>query len=57
MVKDEQIEELDGNNTKCLQLVHLIISALENGVENFDVVTNLEIIRDYLTKNDLVFDM
>ena len=57
MVKKEKIKELDCNNMKCLQLVHLIITALENGVDNFDVVTNLEIVRDYLTKNNMVFDV
>lgn len=50
------IKEIDSNNTKALELTNLIITALENGVEDgVDVVTNLEIVRDILRCNSAIF--
>lgn len=49
-------KELDKNNTKALSITELIIKALENGIDDFDVVSNLEIVRDYLKSNNSIFD-
>ena len=56
MFTKEIIEKIDCNNLKALELTNLIITALENGVDNFDVVTNLEIVRDILKSNNVIFD-
>lgn len=48
--------KVDNNNTKALELTNLIITALENGVDQFDVITNLEIVRDILRTNSTIFD-
>ena len=56
MITNEKLAKLDRNNSKALELTHLIITALENGIDNFDVVSNLEIVRDILRNNNLVFD-
>lgn len=58
MLNKEVIERIDDNNTKALELTHLIITALENGVdEGIDVVSNLEIVRDILRSNSAIFDV
>ena len=49
--------KIDSNNTKALELTNLIITALENGIDKFDVVTNLEIVRDILQTNSTIFDV
>ena len=50
-------KEIDGNNTKALELTNLIITALENGVDDgIDIVTNLEIVRDILRSNSAILD-
>ena len=56
MITNEKLTKLDRNNSKALELTHLMITALENGIDNFDVVSNLEIVRDILRSNNLVFD-
>lgn len=51
------IDRLDVNNTKALELTHLIITVLENGMEDgIDIVSNLEIVRDILKANSVIFD-
>lgn len=50
------IHTLDENNTKALGIVKLAILALENGCDDFDVTTTLEVVRDYLKSNDGIFD-
>ena len=56
MFTKEIFEKIDRNNLKALELTNLIITALENGIDNFDVVTNLEIVRDILKNNNVIFD-
>lgn len=56
MFTNECIEKIDDNNTKAFSIIELIIKALENGIDNFDVVSNLEVIRDYLKSNNTIFD-
>ncbi len=49
--------KIDNNNTKALELTNLIITTLENGVaDGVDIVTNLEIVRDFLRSNSAMFD-
>ena len=56
MFTKQIFEKIDTNNTKALELTHLLITALENGVdEGIDVVTNLEIVRDILRSNSAIF--
>ena len=58
MFTKETIEKIDDNNTKALELTHLLITTLENGIdEGIDVVTNLEIVRDILKDNSAIFDV
>ena len=58
MFTEEIIRKIDSNNTKALELTNLIITALENGIdEGIDVVTNLEIVRDILRNNSAIFDV
>ena len=47
---------IDDNNTKALGITELLIVALENSLEGFDVISNLEVIRDYLRTNYMIFD-
>ena len=56
MFTQQNIDKIDCNNTKALELAHLMITALENGIDEFDVVSNLEIIRDILRNNSATFD-
>ena len=48
--------QVDTNNLKALGIVSLAIHALENGYDNFDVIEILEVIKDYLTANNKMFD-
>ena len=56
MFTKEMISEIDNNNIKAFSITELIIKALENGIDDFDVVSNLEIIRDYLKSNNTILD-
>lgn len=56
MFTEQTIEKIDGNNTKSLSIIHLLISALENGIDDVDVISNLEVVRDYLKSNYMIFD-
>lgn len=57
MFTNQIIEKIDNNNTKALELTHLIITTLENGIEDgIDIVSNLEIVRDILKSNSVIFD-
>ena len=49
-------EKVDRNNIKAFSITELIIKALENGIDDFDVISNLEVVRDYLKSNNLIFD-
>lgn len=57
MFTNETIAKIDCNNTKALELTHLIIKALENGIDDFDVVSTLEVVRDILKGNSVIFDV
>lgn len=50
------MEQLDANNLKALKIVSLAILALENGHDDFNVIEILEVIKDYLSSNDKIFD-
>lgn len=57
MFTENIVETIDDNNTKALELTHLIITTLENGIEDgIDIVSNLEIVRDILKSNSAIFD-
>ena len=56
MFTKETIEKIDCNNIKAFSITELVIKALENGIDDFDVISNLEVIRDYLKSNNLIFD-
>lgn len=56
MITEQIIETIDDNNTKALNVTQLLIVAMENSLEDFDVISNLEVIRDYLKSNYKIFD-
>lgn len=56
MSKQQIIEKVDDNNTKALSITQLLITALENSLDNVDVISNLEVVRDYLRTNYTIFD-
>lgn len=49
--------KIDANNYKALTVARLMKYAIENGLDDFDVVGALEVICDYLTHNDKIFDL
>ena len=56
MFSQELISKIDNNNIKAFSITELIIKALENGIDDFDIVSNLEVIKDYLKSNNIIFD-
>lgn len=50
------IQEINGNNIKALNIAALTLTALENDLEKIDVISSLEVICDYLKCNDRIFD-
>lgn len=56
MLTHNIMQEVDKNNLKAVALTSLAILALENGHDDFDVIEILEVIKDYLTANNKVFD-
>lgn len=48
--------QVDRNNIKALAVISLAIIALENGCDDFDVTTIMEVIKDYLKSNDKILD-
>ena len=46
---------VDENNSKALSVVTLLLFALDNGCDNVNVVTSIEMIRDYLVDNEKIF--
>lgn len=56
MLTHNAMKQVDGNNLKALGIVSLAILALENGHDDFDIIEILEVIKDYLTANNKVFD-
>ena len=50
------IKQVDNNNLKALGIITLAIVALENGCDDFDVTITLEVIKDYLQLNNMIFD-
>lgn len=58
MFTQQTIKTIDENNTKALELTHLLIEALSNGLDDaIDIVTNLEIVHDILRNNSAIFDV
>ena len=49
------IQTIDSNNLKALNVAYLTISAAENGLA-VDFISSLEVISDYLKRNDRIFD-
>lgn len=47
--------DVDNNNYKALTVAKLMKYAIENGLDDVDVVGTLEVICDYLTHNDKIF--
>ena len=56
MFTEQITQTIDDNNTKALNVTQLLIVAMENSLEGFDVISNLEVIRDYLRTNYMIFD-
>ena len=56
MFTQQVIDKIDGNNTKALSIAHLLTTALENGIDDVDVISTVEVVRDYLKSNDKIFD-
>ena len=56
MLMHNVVERIDANNLKALKIVSLAILALENGHDDFNVIDILEVIKDYLSSNDKIFD-
>ena len=56
MFTEQIIETIDDNNTKALNVTQLLIVAMENSLEDFDVISNLEVVKDYLKSNYKIFD-
>ena len=52
MLTQENILQIDANNTKALVIVETVLWGIVNGAENFDVMIILEVIQDYLKKNE-----
>lgn len=55
-MSNEMILEIDSNNEKALGIASTTLIALENGLDNIDVICSLEVIRDYLKNNHTIFD-
>ena len=53
----ETISLLDTNNRKAYGIAALTVKALDNGLDDIDCINSLEVICDYLKKNDTVFDV
>ena len=56
MFTEQITQTIDDNNTKALSITQLLIVAMENSLEGFDAISNLEVIRDYLRTNYMIFD-
>ena len=54
-MNEEIIMDLDNNNHKALEICNLTLTALDNGLDNIDVIASLEVIRDYLKTNNKIF--
>lgn len=52
----QAMKQIDLNNIKALNVVRLMIHALENGCDDFDLIGTLEVIRDCLKMNDEIFN-
>ena len=50
------LNQLDSNNMKALKVISLAVLSLENGCEDFDITEILEVVKDYLTANNKMFD-
>lgn len=54
-MNEEIFTNLDTNNHKAMEVCRLTIKALENELEDVNVISSLEVIFDYLKTNDDVF--
>ena len=58
MVTKTQIKKLDVNNMKALAVIRTLLFSITNGsVNDFDVISVLEVVQDYLTDNNAFFNM
>lgn len=56
MFTQAKLDKIDGNNRKALNVVKVALFAVENGCDNVDIPSILEVICDYLKSNDQIFD-
>jgi hypothetical protein len=50
------VNKIDGNNMKALAIVKMALNAIENGCDDVDIPSILEVVCDYLEINDNIFD-
>ena len=58
MVNSELINKIDTNNMKALGILKCLLFTLTNGGDHkdFDVVSTLEAVQDYLVNTNNIFD-
>ena len=57
-IAKKQIEKLDVNNMKALAVVQILLFAITHeSVNDFDIISILEVIQDYLIDNNSFFNM
>lgn len=56
ILTQSHIHQIDANNTKALVTVQTALWGIINGAENFDVMTILEVIQDYLKTNEKILN-
>lgn len=57
-ITKEQIEKIDVNNMKALAVVRALLFGITHGhVTDFDIISVLEVVQDYLADNNEVFDV
>jgi hypothetical protein len=50
------IDKIDENNMKALSIVNALLFAIESGFDDIDYISVVNVIHDYLTMNDKIFD-
>lgn len=55
-VKKESINRIDTNNMKALAILEGVLFTLTNGGDNFDAVSALEAVQDYLIDTNKIFN-
>ena len=58
-VEKESIIKIDDNNLKSLAILKSVLFTLTNGgdIDNFDIVSALEAVQDYLTNTNELFSV